>query len=89
MKTRTREQVIETLEEAIEKKGVHLRMMDFTSKEMKKIEDDKSIEKDLKDEAIEDCELANKLNRLKLVALDTKIETLKEMLLQDSIMIIL
>ena len=85
MKARTREQVIATLEKTIEKKGLHLQSMVFTSKNMKKIEDDKSIEKDRKDEAIEDCELANKLQRLKLEALNIEIDTLKEILIKNKI----
>ena len=85
MKTRTREQVIATLEKTIEKKEHHLRMMVFTSKEMEKIEGDKSIEKDRKDEVIEDCELANKLQRLKLEALNIEIDTLKEILIKNKI----
>ena len=84
MKTRTREQVIATLEEAIEKKGRHLQSMLFTSKEIQKIKGE-VIEQDLKDECIEGCELSRKMDRLKLEALDIKIDTLKEILLKDKI----
>ena len=76
MKKRTREQVIETLEEAIEKKGRHLQSMVFTSKELQKIKDE-VMDKSDKDECIAECEFIRKMDRLKLEALDIKIDTLK------------
>tara|TARA_R110002020_G_scaffold462445_4_gene681960 strand:+ start:4787 stop:5044 length:258 start_codon:yes stop_codon:yes gene_type:complete len=84
MKTTTKELILEELEETIEKKGLHIQGMISTSKRLAEIKAEK-LTKDKKEMCIEETVLCQEMDKLKLDFLDTKIETLKAILLRDSI----